>query len=226
MSSEPSTRFGTPTEPFSVSRLGYSGLTRRALRFAEQAHRGTVRKGGVDVPYVTHCFAAGQVLAMAGCDDNLIAAGYLHDVKEDVEGYTLAGIADEFGSDIAELVGAVSKESFASDGRRYSAAEKAESTEELMCDAPIRVCALKAGDLTVNIADLIFDARVEGFDAWITVFKTVEKADLKLDHYLDLAEILIARLEAENVYPLLAQMLRERAGTLDQMVNAWRAARA
>lgn len=52
---------------------------------------------------VIHPINAGEILKEYGFDDNVIAAGYLHDVVEDTK-YTKEDIEKLFGSDIASLV--------------------------------------------------------------------------------------------------------------------------
>jgi hypothetical protein len=48
----------------------------------------------------THCVHVALVLARLGYDDAVIAAGILHDVVEDCEGWTLERIEREFGAEV------------------------------------------------------------------------------------------------------------------------------
>jgi (p)ppGpp synthase/HD superfamily hydrolase len=57
-------------------------LYSKALLFAEQAHRGQVRKG-TEVPYITHPVGVSALLAQHGCSEDAVIAGLLHDVLED-----------------------------------------------------------------------------------------------------------------------------------------------
>lgn len=75
----------------------------KAKMFAVQAHMGQVRKSDPDKPMVMHPIGVGDLLESLGYDDNVVAAGYLHDVLEDTK-YTADDIEKEFGSDIASLV--------------------------------------------------------------------------------------------------------------------------
>lgn len=52
---------------------------------------------------IMHPISVGNLFEGYGYDDNVIEAGYLHDVIEDTE-YTLDDIEKVFGSDIALLV--------------------------------------------------------------------------------------------------------------------------
>ena len=57
----------------------YSERLRAALFLAERAHRGQIRKGR-EVPYVLHPVCVAALLFAAGADEDLVCAGYLHDV--------------------------------------------------------------------------------------------------------------------------------------------------
>ena len=52
---------------------------------------------------IIHPISVGNLLEEYGFDDNVISAGYLHDVVEDTD-YTIDDIRKEFGDDIANLV--------------------------------------------------------------------------------------------------------------------------
>lgn len=75
----------------------------KAKSFAIQAHMGQTRKSEPDKPMIIHPISVGQLLETYGCDDNVVAAGYLHDVVEDTK-YSIDDIEKEFGKDIASLV--------------------------------------------------------------------------------------------------------------------------
>ncbi len=81
-------------------------LVRRAYHFAEQAHRGQTRSSGE--PYIIHPLAAAYTLAEMHLDESILAATLLHDVPEDTE-RTLEDIEQEFGADIASMVGGITK---------------------------------------------------------------------------------------------------------------------
>ena len=74
-----------------------------AKEFAIKAHKGQVRKSDKVKPMIIHPINVANILSEYGFDDNVIAAGYLHDVVEDTK-YELSDITDKFGIDIASLV--------------------------------------------------------------------------------------------------------------------------
>lgn len=85
-------------------------LLKRALDDAAVWHAGQVRKyPGVSVPYVSHVAGVVAILARHGFDEEVQAAGALHDVLEDC-GVTQAELAARFGARVAELVQMVSEQ--------------------------------------------------------------------------------------------------------------------
>ena len=73
-----------------------------ALEVAAQAHRDQVRKG-TDIPYISHPYAVGLMLARTGMADEVVAAGILHDTVEDTH-VTLDDIRRLFGATVALIV--------------------------------------------------------------------------------------------------------------------------
>lgn len=78
-------------------------LVTRAALYASEAHAHHRRKGVAAEPYVNHLAEVAMLLAGAGADANLIAAGYLHDTLEDTE-VTYPDLVGAFNEDIASLV--------------------------------------------------------------------------------------------------------------------------
>jgi (p)ppGpp synthase/HD superfamily hydrolase len=74
----------------------------RAIEFAALAHRHQVRKGTA-LPYVSHPYAVGMMLARLGCAEEVVVAGLLHDTVEDTQ-TTLAELQSLFGEQVARIV--------------------------------------------------------------------------------------------------------------------------
>ena len=73
-----------------------------AIEVALKAHQNQFRKG-TEIPYITHPIAVGIILAKAGCSDEVIAAGILHDTVEDTP-IALDQLRDTFGDKVAKIV--------------------------------------------------------------------------------------------------------------------------
>jgi len=82
-------------------------LVERAFAFANEAHKGQVRKSGE--PYIIHPISVAQTLADLMLDATTIAAGFLHDCAEDCDGVTVDSLRQMFGSEVALLVDGVTK---------------------------------------------------------------------------------------------------------------------
>jgi len=86
--------------------------TERELKFLDQVyetakslHKGQLRKDGT--PYISHPVEVALILAKLEFNVEVVCAALLHDVVEDC-GYTLKEIDENFNSNIAEMVDAVS----------------------------------------------------------------------------------------------------------------------
>jgi (p)ppGpp synthase/HD superfamily hydrolase len=87
----------------------YNQKIQKAIKFAAKTHneyQQQTRKGKV-IPYITHPLTVGIILAKAGADDDVIAAGILHDTIEDStpeKKVTFEMLEKRFGSVVAQMV--------------------------------------------------------------------------------------------------------------------------
>lgn len=86
----------------------YTYRIEQAIKAATVLHKGQVRKGAVPLPYVTHLMSVAFILADYTADENVVAAGLLHDTLEDTD-YTEEELAEDFSLEIAVIVVAVSE---------------------------------------------------------------------------------------------------------------------
>lgn len=84
-------------------------LAPRALSFAVRCHSGQRRESN-GRPFIEHPLEVARLLRDAGCAEDVIAAGLLHDVVEDTN-VTLSEISTRFGADVAKLVAGVTDDS-------------------------------------------------------------------------------------------------------------------
>ncbi len=90
----------------------YTPLIQNAIAFATRVHEKQVRKG-TKIPYITHTLAVGLILSRVTQDENIIAAGVLHDTVEDCEPYgsvTKELLAKEFNIEVARMVDDVTEQ--------------------------------------------------------------------------------------------------------------------
>lgn len=79
----------------------------RAFDFAENAHRGQVRKDGT-TPYIVHPVEIVKILGKLHADEDILVAALLHDVPEDTA-YDIHQIRENFGNSVAFLVDGITK---------------------------------------------------------------------------------------------------------------------
>ena len=83
-----------------------SVLLEDALRFAREAYRDPGRRGETKL---RHSIEVASLLREAGFEEEVVAAGLLHDVVEATDS-ELAQLAERFGSDVASLVKAMTED--------------------------------------------------------------------------------------------------------------------
>ena len=123
-------------------------LWRRAASFAALAHEHQVRKDGV-TPYIAHPFRVAMTVRHAfGCDDPVcLAAAMLHDVIEDTT-RDYDDIADEFGTDVADIVSALTKD------MRRPEPDREREYDANLAKADWRARLIKLADVLDNLADM------------------------------------------------------------------------
>ncbi len=135
---------------------GIMDIKEKAKIFAIQAHMGQVRKSEPDKPMIIHPIGVGKLLESFGYDDNVVAAGYLHDVVEDTK-YSIEDIEREFGKDIATLVMGASEPD-----KSLSWEERKKHTIEETKNLPLRNKLVICADKINNLEDLFLKFEKSG----------------------------------------------------------------
>lgn len=188
-----------------------SQLVRRALDAARALHAGTVREVGDEVPFIEHPLAVAELLAAYEMDEELIAAGLLHDVLEYTD-LDLGTLRERFGMKVAMIVCALSEDFEISD------------YEERKRELRARVARAGSEAQHVFAADKIANV-VEARDAYVLV---QENVDLGL--LVDLNQkILVWEYDMEMLFeqdedePLVKLLSEELIGPWDQRCTEMRA---
>jgi GTP pyrophosphokinase len=123
----------------------------QAYQAAERFHHGQMRRSGD--PYIVHPLGVAEILAELGVDTTTLVASLLHDTVEDT-GATLEVLADEFGTEVANLVDGVTK----LDKMRFGDAAEAETLRKLIVALAkdYRVLVIKIADRLHNMRTLEF----------------------------------------------------------------------
>ena len=121
-----------------------------AYEFAAKAHEGQRRRTGE--PYIIHPIAVAQIIAQVlELDVNPIIAGFLHDVVEDTD-YTIKDVEERFGSDVAFLVGVVTKRKKST----YIQSKQVDNFRQILSSVnyDIRALLIKLADRLHNMSTL------------------------------------------------------------------------
>lgn len=123
-------------------------ITEKAKSFAITAHIGQIRKSDKEKPKIIHPINVANILQEYNFDDNVIAAGYLHDVIEDTN-YTKEDLLKSFGEDVVSLVLGATEED-----KSLSWEERKQETITKVKTLDLRHKAIVCADKISNLEDL------------------------------------------------------------------------
>lgn len=131
-------------------------LKEKEKMFAINAHKGQIRKSEPDKPMIIHPISVGMLLEEYGYDEQIVAAGYLHDTIEDTK-YTIEDIKKEFGDEVSNLVKGASEpdKSLSWEERKQHTIEE---TKKLSLRNKLVICADKIN----NLEDLMIKFQKSG----------------------------------------------------------------
>ncbi len=156
----------------------YTQKIQKAIEFAIKVHQldqNQTRKGKT-VPYITHPLAVGIILSRLGADENIVAAGILHDVIEDsLENakVTKKDIQDEFGETVANIVNNVTEQD-----KSLPWAVRKQKALEHITDMDHNSLLVKSADVLHNMKELLTDLRKDGVSV-LAKFNAPREAQLE-----------------------------------------------
>jgi (p)ppGpp synthase/HD superfamily hydrolase len=156
----------TLTPPFVTGRP----LTAEALDWAAARHGGQVRS--LDhAPFILHPLEVAALLSGRGYDDEVVAAGLLHDVVEDTDA-ELSEVRATFGDRVCRIVGAVTE-----DPRIEEYEQRKAALRKQVADAGPDAAAVYAADKVVKARELRAEASHSA--------RALDEPELRrrLDHY-------------------------------------------
>ncbi|EUJ32267.1 HD domain-containing protein [Listeria cornellensis] len=133
-------------------------MYQRASDFAEQAHRMQRRKITGE-PYFSHPRNVAQLLHDAGFREEVVAAGFLHDVVEDTP-VTLDEIRAAFGVEVAELVASHTED------KSQSWEERKSHTIDVVRTGTLEQKAIIVADKLDNLRSIKYALSSEGNKVW------------------------------------------------------------
>lgn len=163
---------------------------KKAIRFATKTHEvyQKQKRKGKDIPYITHPLTVGLILARAGANEEVVAAGILHDTIEDSvpeKKVSREMLAERFSEKVAALVESVTEP------RKDLPWEvrKKEALEHIMSFSHESLL-VKSADIISNASEIIDDYQRDG-DTVFERFKAPKEQWLK--HYLHTITAVIKR---------------------------------
>lgn len=133
-------------------------LYEQALNIASKAHKDQVRKHDKS-PYIVHPVMVARILEQAGYDENIVAAGLVHDVIEDsdlTEEYLRASLGDL----VVDIVTAVSED------KNLEWEDRKAKYVESVVSAGESVWAVSVADKIHNAENFIEHHAVAGPESW------------------------------------------------------------
>ncbi len=171
-------------------------LLEKAIVFAAEAHKHQTRKG-TEIPYITHPFAVGMMLQGAGCSEEVVAAGILHDTLEDTEA-TYEGLVKEFGVRVADLVVEASE-----NDKSLSWEERKQHTIDGLKGATIDELQVIVADKLHNLRSIRTDLNINGDMIWQRFNRGKEKQQW---YYASIVKALAPRKED---FKLISELEKE-----------------
>ncbi|MFA4880844.1 MAG: HD domain-containing protein [Candidatus Doudnabacteria bacterium] len=173
----------------------------KAIVKSSVLHFGQKRKDA-DVPYITHPYSVAFILTNYTDDEDIIVAGLLHDVLEDVPGCTMEDIKRDFGDKIAQIVKEVSEDKDPDDSPEKAKAtweqRKKEYLDNLKNDSfeAMMVCAADKIHNLKSIAEAYKEQGEKLFDNFNAPI------DKKMWYYGEVLKILEGRLNNDIIKEL------------------------
>lgn len=138
----------------------------RALEYANQWHRGQVRKS-TELPYILHPLGVSSLVLEAGGDEEMATAGLLHDVPEDCGGEArLSEIREMFGDRVERIVRACSDSLVADSAEKAPWRERKQAHIDHIKDADLDTLIVTAADKVHNSRSIATDIQSYGEVIW------------------------------------------------------------
>jgi (p)ppGpp synthase/HD superfamily hydrolase len=168
----------------------------QAIEFAARAHRSQYRKG-TDIPYISHPYGVGMLLLKAGCKEEVIIAGILHDTLEDTD-TTEDDLLNHFGQEVLMIVKGCSEPN-----KDESWEARKKHTHDFLKHASLSIRQVACADKLHNLRSIRRDLETMGESAWD---KFKRGRELQKWYYTELVE----SLGYSSTFPLL-DVLRDEA---------------
>jgi (p)ppGpp synthase/HD superfamily hydrolase len=167
-----------------------------AIEVAARAHRGQCRKG-TKIPYIVHPLAVAKILIDAGCPEDVVVAGILHDTVEDTP-LSLDEIRHTFGEAVARIV-----EGATEPDKSKPWEERKAHTIEFLKTTPEAVLLVSCADKIENLEAIREDRERVGEEVWARFRRG---RDQQAWYYRSVLVVMAERLTAAPGHSLLLHL--------------------
>ncbi|MEY3784021.1 MAG: hypothetical protein RLZZ230_343 [Candidatus Parcubacteria bacterium] len=173
----------------------YTYKVEQAIKAAALLHQDQLRKGSVQLPYVTHLIAVMLMVRDYTSDETTLVAALLHDTLEDTD-YTLQELHADFGDRVATIVKTLTEPDLDGDQKlTWSETKKRYATQ--LRKGPIEAVTIAAADKAHNFRSMI-DEYYTDHDRFLKDFGT--NLDSRLEAYQNIANAINSRLPGGIVH--------------------------
>lgn len=168
----------------------YTYKIEQAIKAASILHQDQLRKGLVQIPYMTHLVSVMLMLRDYTEDETVLVSALLHDTLEDTD-YTVEEIKADFGDKVTIIVQTLTEPKY--DGERklsWLETKKAYATQ--LRKGPVEAVIIAAADKAHNFRSMI-DEYYEDHNRFLKDFGT--NLDLRLEAYQNIANAINSRLK-------------------------------
>lgn len=149
--------------------MQFTSRIHRAMVMAAQLHRGQRRKTD-DIPYVSHPYAVAWIVSHYTDDEDIIIAALFHDVLEDVSGYSIQQMTEDFGARVSSLVQQVTepekRPDMTADEERETWEVRKKNFLNHLCQATPEALMIVAADKMHNMVSMVEAYRRMGEEVW------------------------------------------------------------
>lgn len=186
---------------------------KKALDLVAVLFRDINRKLG-DVPYLVHLVGVSHILQKVTDDKDVITAGLLHDVLEDIpaEKYSEEQMRKDFGDRITDIVKTVSH-----DEESYGLVESRRKYLDQIKVGPLDACLVSAADLLYNAQDIILEFN-RSYEDSVRVFGG-KKAELRQWFWSERINIFEQRLGSDHPLVLELQPVFAQVTDINQKIK-------
>ncbi len=173
----------------------YTYKVEQAIKAAALLHQDQLRKGAIQLPYVTHLVTVMLMVRDYTGDETTLVAALLHDTLEDTD-YTFEELSADFGEKVAAIVKTLT-EPVVESGQKLPWIETKKRYATQLRKGPIEAVTIAAADKAHNFRSII-DEYYSDHDRFLKDFGT--NLDARLEAYQNIANAINSRLPGGIVH--------------------------